>query len=211
MANGLWCRHCPPQSGMSGQQRPDLMLDIEIWNQAADSAISLAHAPKARETIARELANRLQILAPTVSRGNQWGFWTWAEIPALDAQMFSICIAQYLLPHDLRNELAGQHLLILQSARISEDSDDRILWVDSYYHVQRVRPVSLSGPHTSEWTTYVRTLLERISHQMTFDMPERNPCRPAQNLGRSDQQQRDPISARRPTDRRVPRCAGLVN
>lgn len=191
-----------------GNKGQTSVLDIETWNQVADSALCFAHGAKTRETIARGLANRLQVTAPAFPSTSLWGSWTWAEISALDAQMLSTVIAEHLLPYDLRNELAGQHMLVLHSARMSQDSEDRILWVSSYYHVQRVKPMSVSGPQTSEWTTYMQTLLERISHQVMFDAPAQKPCRPAQETGRPHQQTDPAAPEKRPVGRCTASCGG---
>jgi len=146
------------------------MFEVELWNQAADNAVASIHSLSAQRSLARRLANSLQTIAPTQSPTDSWGPWTWSEISAFDSLRLSARLAEHLFPHDLRNELAGRHLLHLCSLKPSDglgDPDDRILWVASYYKVQRIMPMSIFGPKSPDQETYVGKLLERISYQIT--------------------------------------------
>lgn len=74
----------------------------------------------------------------------------------------SVCITDQLFPYDLRNELAGQHLMTLHSPKSGDnvgDPDFRSLWVNAYYRVQRITPISISAPKLPEQEIYVRKLL----------------------------------------------------
>jgi len=154
------------------------MQEIEMWSHAADSAVAAIHASAAEKALARGLDDWLQAIAPTLSPNDQWGLWTWSALSASDPLILSVNIANYFFPHDLRNELAGQHLVTLHSMAFPKnrvDLDDRTLWVGSYYHAQRITPISISGPKLPEQEIYIGKLLERIFYQMLPCVEARRP------------------------------------
>jgi len=151
------------------------MNEIEVWNQAADDAIAPIHNAIAQEALARGLADWLQVIAPTLSPRNCWGPWPWSDVSAFDVLHLSVCITDQLFPYDLRNELAGQHLMTLHSPKSGDDVEFRSLWVNAYYRVQRITPISISAPKLPEQEMYVRNLLERISYQMMSYVQRRRP------------------------------------
>ncbi len=158
--------------------RSDTMQEIEMWSHAADSAVASIHASTAKRALARGLADWLQAIASNLSPTEQWGLWTWSALSASDALILSVDITNYLFPHDLRNELAGQHLLALRSMEPignRVDLEDRTLWVGSYYQAQRITPISISGPKSPEQKLYIGKLLERISYQMMPRVEARRP------------------------------------
>ncbi len=167
-----------PAERYVGLQGQIPMNEIEIWNQAADDAIASIHNSIAQEALARGLADWLQVIAPTLSSKSCWGPWTWSDVSALDVLSLSVCITDQLFPYDLRNELAGQHLMTLHSPKSGDsvgDPEFRSLWVNAYYRVQRITPISISAPKLPEQELYVRKLLERISYQMMPYVQTRQP------------------------------------
>ncbi len=154
------------------------MQEIEMWSNAADNAVASIHASAAEEALARGLANWLQAIASRFSSTEQWGLWTWSALSASDPLILSVNIANYFFPYDLRNELAGQHLLTLRSMEPPGnrvDLGDRTLWVGSYYQAQRITPMSITGPKLPDQQLYIGKLLERISYQMMFYVEARRP------------------------------------